>query len=310
MKSMTHLITRSRLCGFNMVELMVAMAIGLVLSGAGITVYVNTRATIDVNQAVSRLQENARYAIDELTRDLRLSGYWGRNNAAEYVDNRTGEPGALLGPSGECAAGWYNDLDNRVEGLDDTNATWATCIPNANYSQGDILAMRFVDPTPIAALTANTVYLRSSRNWGKLFTGTGQPTIAGQNYRVGNRAYYVSPFLNTAGDGIPALMRVVQADTAGGVALQPEIVISGVENLQVQYAVDTDGNGSVDQYLNGNGGVNWSQVEALRLWVLVRADTVERGYTNNTAYQLAEGAWTPNDGFRRVLLTKTIRLRN
>ncbi|MGH8602816.1 MAG: PilW family protein, partial [Gammaproteobacteria bacterium] len=169
----------------------------------------------------------------------------------------------------------------------------------------------FVDPTPVAALMANTFYLRSGRNWGRLFTGTGQPTISGQNYRVGNRAYYVSPFLNTAGDGIPALMRVVQTAT-GGAALQPEIVISGVENLQVQYAVDTDGNGSVDQYLNGNGGVNWSQVEAVRLWVLVRADKVERGYTNNTAYQLPAGAWTPNanDGFRRVLLTKTVRLRN
>ena len=124
MKSMTHPITQSRMCGFNMVELMVAMAIGLVLSGAGITVYVNTRATIDVNQAVSRLQENARYAIDELTRDLRLSGYWGHNNAAEYVINRTGQSGALPGPTGDCAAGWYNDLDNRVQGLDDTNAAW------------------------------------------------------------------------------------------------------------------------------------------------------------------------------------------
>ena len=171
--------------------------------------------------------------------------------------------------------------------------------------------MRFVDPTPMAALTANTLYLRSGRNWGQLFTGTVAPTTPGQNYRVGNRAYYVSPFTNTAGDGIPALVRVVQTDTGGGAALQPEVVISGVENLQVQYAVDTDGNGSVDRYLNGDGAVNWSQVEALRLWVLVRADTVERGYTNNTAYQLAEGApWTPNDGFRRVLLTKTIRLRN
>ncbi|MGH8527842.1 MAG: PilW family protein, partial [Gammaproteobacteria bacterium] len=278
MKSMTHPITRSRMCGFNMVELMVAMAIGLVLSGAGITVYVNTRTTIDVNQAVSRLQENARYAIDELTRDLRLSGYWGHNNSAEYVDNRTNQSGALPGPTGDCLAGWYNDLDNRVQGLDDTNDTWTTCIPDASYSPGgDVLAMRFVDPTPIAAidLKDNTQYLRSGRNWGQLFTGTVPPTTPGQNYRVASRAYYVRPF-TTAGDGIPALVRVVQPDTGG--ALQSEVVISGVENLQVQYAVDndawnTDGYGSVDQYLNGDGAVTWSQVEAVRLWVLVRADT-------------------------------------
>ncbi|MGH8608491.1 MAG: PilW family protein, partial [Gammaproteobacteria bacterium] len=43
--------------GFSLVEMMVAMTIGLVLAGAGIAMYSNSRAAYTVNESVSRLQE-------------------------------------------------------------------------------------------------------------------------------------------------------------------------------------------------------------------------------------------------------------
>ena len=108
----------------------------------------------------------------------------------------------------------------------------------------------------------------------------------------------------------PALKRVVLVPGAVNAALQEEVVVSGVENLQVQYALDVDGNRSVDQYVNAGAGVSWSQVEAVRVWLLVRAPTAEAGYTNTTSYPLPQAAVTPSDGFRRVLVTKTVHLHN
>jgi type IV pilus assembly protein PilW len=286
--------------------MMVAMTIGLVLVGAGIAVYANSRAAYTVNESISRLQENARYALDEITRDLRLAGYWGLNSSAALVS------GTLPNANNDCAPQWYTRLADRVEGSNDVIGGYA-CIPATSYQTStDILAMRFVDPTPVVALVANTPYLRSNRNSGRLFLGTAQPGgLAGaQNYKLESRAYYVSPWTNAASDGAPALKRVVLVPGALNAALQEEVVVSGVENLQVQYALDVDGNRSVDQYVNAGAGVSWPQVKAVRLWLLVRAPTPEAGYTNTTSYPLPQAGVTPNDNFRRVLVTKTVHLHN
>lgn len=300
------LITRASR-GFSLIEMMVAMTIGLVLVGAGIAVYANSRAAYSVNESISRLQENARYALDEITRDLRLAGYWGLNSSAALVS------GTLPDANNDCAPQWYTNLSNRVQGSDGVNANYTSCIPVATYQSGtDILAMRFVDPTPVLTLVGNTPYLRSNRNSGRLFLGTAQPGgLAGaQNYKLESRAYYVSPWTNTPGDLAPALKRVVLVPGALNAALQEQVVVSGVENLQVQYALDVDGNRSVDQYVNPGAGVSWPQVEAVRIWLLVRAPTAEAGYTNTTTFPLPQAPVTPSDGFRRVLVTKTVHLHN
>ncbi|MGQ0591129.1 MAG: PilW family protein [Gammaproteobacteria bacterium] len=293
--------------GFSLVEMMVAMTIGLVLVGAGIAVYANSRAAYTVNESISRLQENARYALDEITRDLRLAGYWGLNSTAALVS------GTLPDATNDCAPQWYTNIANRVQGSDGNNTGYGPCIPGSTYQNGtDILAMRFVDPTPVVALVANTPYLRSNRNTGRLFLGAAQPSgmTDAQNYGLESRAYYVSSWTNTLGDEAPALKRVVLVPGAGNAALQEEVVVSGVENLQVQYALDVDGNRSVDRYVNAGVGVPWPQVQAVRLWLLVRAPAAEAGYTNTTTFQLPQAAVTPPGSFRRVLVTKTVHLHN
>ncbi len=291
--------------GFSLVEMMVAMTIGLVLVGAGIAVYANSRAAYTINESIARLQENARYALDEITRDLRLAGYWGLNSSAALVS------GTLPNANNDCAPQWYTNVANRVQGSDGDDSGFEPCIPDTTtYQPGtDILAMRFVDPTPVVTPLPNTPYLRSNRNTGRLFLGAAEPPgmTDAQNYKLESRAYYVT---NTPGDGGPALKRVVLVPGAGTAALLEEVVVSGVENLQVQYALDVDENRSVDRYVNGAAGVSWSQVKAVRLWLLVRAPTAEAGYTNTTSYPLPPAPVTRNDGFRRVLVTKTVQLHN
>lgn len=63
--------------GFSLVELMVALALGLVLIFGAIQVFTASKQTYRVNEAMSRLQENARFAMDILTRDIRQAGFMG-----------------------------------------------------------------------------------------------------------------------------------------------------------------------------------------------------------------------------------------
>ena len=61
--------------GFSLVELMVAMAIGLFVVMVVGMLYVNSKTTYVAQDANSRLQENARFAVELLGNEIRTAGY-------------------------------------------------------------------------------------------------------------------------------------------------------------------------------------------------------------------------------------------
>jgi type IV pilus assembly protein PilW len=63
--------------GFTLIETMVAMVIGLFLVGGVITVFVNISNSNRIQENLSGMQENARFAFFFLNKDLRQSGYFG-----------------------------------------------------------------------------------------------------------------------------------------------------------------------------------------------------------------------------------------
>ncbi len=68
---------QQRISGFTLVELMIALALGLMVIGSAITVFSGSRKSIDLNTALTNLQDNARFAMDSITRDIRMSGFQG-----------------------------------------------------------------------------------------------------------------------------------------------------------------------------------------------------------------------------------------
>ena len=64
-----------RQTGLSMVELMVALLIGTLITGAVLQMFIGSRATYAVHTALAAMQENARFAIEFLSRDLRKAGY-------------------------------------------------------------------------------------------------------------------------------------------------------------------------------------------------------------------------------------------
>jgi type IV pilus assembly protein PilW len=60
--------------GFTLVELMVALVLGLVVTLVVVNVFLANKQVVRVNEQMARVQENARYAIEVLARDLREAG--------------------------------------------------------------------------------------------------------------------------------------------------------------------------------------------------------------------------------------------
>lgn len=91
--------------GFSLVELMVALALGLVLMFGAVQVFTASKQTYRVNEAMSRLQENARFAMDILTRDIRQAGFMGCSSLVSNSHNGLQTVPASFNP-GAGIEGW------------------------------------------------------------------------------------------------------------------------------------------------------------------------------------------------------------
>ncbi|MFL9672250.1 prepilin-type N-terminal cleavage/methylation domain-containing protein [Pseudomonas marginalis] len=68
---------RHRVRGFSLVELLLALAVGLVLVLGGSQVLINSRATHASQQAAMLLQDDARFVLGKMIRDIRQAGMFG-----------------------------------------------------------------------------------------------------------------------------------------------------------------------------------------------------------------------------------------
>ncbi|MEM7283655.1 MAG: PilW family protein [Pseudomonadota bacterium] len=323
---------RSKQTGVSLIELLITLVIGTILMAGAMRVFQQSKNAYRVNESSSRLQENARFAMDTLDPDIRLSSNWGLTNVAEAIDNRTGQPGALPAFGGDCALGFYTDVMNQnvlglngtplIAGLNGTNAPLAGCIPGASYQPGtDVLVIRHASANPVVP-TATGTHLQSIRGANsRLFSGNIVPAMgpASQTFRLLVHTFYVNPNSPTLGAGVPSLRRVRLAD---GPVMIDEEVIPGVEDFQFQFGIDTTGDLSANRYINadnpmitpGSGAfIPFSQIVSVRLWLRMRADRVELAFDGSTEnYVYADQNFTPpaNDGFRRLLVTKTVLLNN
>ncbi len=323
--------------GVGLIELMVAMLIGLFLILGAVTVFNQSRNTYRASEGVARLQETARLAMDVIESDIRMANYWGMNNRAEYIVNRAGPsqpPPAEFNAQqqtnvslcGTAASNWVINLDEYLGG---SNNSYGLQCAASNYQGGsDVVVIRRANEARPAALDPNRVYLQTSRIQGTLFVPNAACTLptnptcipaaylppASESRELEARAYYVSS-QSTLRNDVPSLRRkrFANVNTAvAGDAILDEEIVSGVEDLQVRLGVDTNGDSNIDQYVNPGGVPGNAAVVSVTIWLRVRAEDRDFGHRDQTAYQYADmaAAFTPNDNYRRILVSKTIHIRN
>jgi type IV pilus assembly protein PilW len=91
--------------GFTMIELMIAMLLGLIIIGGVIGIFLATQQTYRTNNALGEVQENSRLAFEMLAHDIRsaqLTGCNSKQNVANVLTNR--------------ATAWWANWDNAIKG--------------------------------------------------------------------------------------------------------------------------------------------------------------------------------------------------
>ena len=305
-----------------MIELMISLTLGLLLLATLTSLFLGqSRARAELDRA-NRLIENGRYAMEVLSDDVRLAGYYG-----ELDPSSVALPGAAPDPCATAAADIALALRLHIQGYDDATAgSKPTCVP-AVVSGTDVLVVRRVatiaSPAPTAATAAPylqvslcqhdvTPYKVDKDDFDlhqKDCTSSTTGTLATVR-RFLVHIYFIAPE-NSAGDGIPTLKR---AELAADGSFTTTALVEGVQNMQIDYGIDTNNDGAVDNYSDCSGCTlaQWANVVGARISLLARNQESTAGYADAKTYTLG-GAGTVgpfNDGFKRRVYSEFVRLAN
>lgn len=310
--------------GMTMIELMVALSIGSFLIIGAVQIYNQSRQAFVINESIARVQETAQFAIDTVEADLRMASNYGQQSRGAAVEGRslagTPNPNGLPAPNA-CGNDWALDLVRPVEGENNAYNLPCAAVGGAQPNSDNVTTRRAtVAPT---APTGGVLQVQSTRIQGELFANGAIPpafnaaTSATHDLLV--NTYYVAADSELI-PGVPALRRKSLVSIGGGPAIQDQEVAPGVENMQLQFGVDVDADNTVDRYVNPDdgiitpGNVNFiptAQIITARIWLLVRSVSTETGINDQRNYQPGDvNLGVPGDQFRRLLVSKTILLRN
>ncbi len=337
--------------GFTLVELMVAATIGLLLLGGLSALFVNNNnAQLEIDRA-NRQVENGRYAMQLLTADLRNAGFYG-----EFDTNLMTLPPAMPNPCDQDITLMRTAIALPVQGYDD-GANTPACLTDVRANT-DIIAVRHTatcivdaaDCEPASeggpffqASSCNNQFELGSSNEANYYqvgllpsaltlrkrdcgVGAGTGSIAPVR-RLLTRIYFIANNSQT-GDGVPTLKRadVVYQGAAWSVKIVP--LAEGIENMQIEYGLDTDRDGVADLYTtlpasaNACGDpacavVNWNNVVAVKLNLLSRTLTKSMTHTDTKSYTLGNGAdgrpiviAATNDQYKRHVFSALVPLPN
>lgn len=312
-----------------LVELTVAMAIGLFLIGGALYVYSQSKNSYRAGDSLARLQESARFALDTLEPDIRLARYWGLNSEPARIN----VPGGIAVTYNGAAVAWaLNDLAAAVEALDDTyNLPGCPSFNDAPRAGSDVLILRHAEPWQAGiepAASNKRLQVQTTLAQGRLFNDGIKPFslplgVAASTNNVAINVYYVSNE-SSFDASLPSLRRLTLGPTGD---FDDQEVIPGVENLQVQLGVDTDRDGDVDRYVDGDHPLvdpfaadfdPDGQVIAVRIWMLVGTPADDPAWVDERRYatpdadlgDLVAGSADYPATSRRLQISKTIFLNN
>jgi type IV pilus assembly protein PilW len=301
-----RLPSRSKVRGLSLIELMIAMVIGMVVVASASAIFISNRQTYRATESMGRLQESGRISFELMARDIR--------QAAGNACSRDVPVANVVNNSG---ANWWSNWNASILGYEDTDGTFAfgggvgarvagtdaielksadnisglTVVshnpPAAEFSlnttnhplvdfdlvmvcdfrQASIFQITNAQPGVNTTVVHNTG-LGAPGNCSK---GLGSPTDCsnplGTPYSYGPGAVIVKLqasrwYIGNNEAGGRSLFRSVLTNTAGVIGSTNQEIVSGIDNMALQYLVRNAGN-----YVDASAVLpaDWANVVAVRV---------------------------------------------
>lgn len=307
----------------SLVELMVAMVIGLFLTAGVFTMFSMSSSNVTTTSQFNQLQENGRIALAIMERDISQLGFMGDITGTDFIVGSNTQILSGAVPN-DCVGGGVNNATlpralpshfRRLWGYEQgANGVMPfTCLTGVRDATDVLQIKRFIGPSTTTPTDASRFYVGTTASQAIFFTGN-QVTPVLTNGRFWEFQHHIY-FIRNDGD-IPVLRRRTLT-VVNGMANEDQLV-EGIENLRVLYGFDSDGDSTPDRYLPASAVTTmmwdnelFQRLVAVKVFVLVRAIQADRTYTNEAQYLLGDKTIGPlKDNYRRKVMSMTIMLEN
>lgn len=306
---MNPIPTYSRQTGLSLIELMIAITISVALLTGVVQIFANSKSTYRTQEALSRVSENVRFALDVLAQDISRANFWGCNtDAGEVVNNLNATPTDPL-TFIDFAAGGIVGTDGGTIGPDEitVRGLFGPPLPtqpvtiaasdivvntdSTNLQQDMIVGLadcRSTDIFQISGLTAVDSAEDDPDTAGVDESTAGSTTIAhkttGTTAQPGNAINNLSKDTYGQNSSLYRAEQItyqLQEDDANGGNGRMALfrnrnntngfpLISDVDDFQVVYGVDTDNDRVVNRYFAADAvGPNFANVISVRITLQV-----------------------------------------
>ena len=280
--------------GFSLIELMIAMTLGLLLISGVVQIFLSSKQAYSTVSGSSETF-GGRLALHFISSSVSKGGYWGD---VSFI---------------------------RGYGSDETLTATQTAGTNAPYN--DSYSGRFINNSYIFGLNndgadagvidgTDQFFIRFNGHDINPMTNCAGDAVNAQSVAI--ERFYIS--IANGSERLPSLVcetTVLILDQATGdisLPADPEIktqvLISGVENMQILYGQRSLDNSTV-RYYTATDVTNWTLVESLRIALLVASSDEVNSVSRTVGYNLLdETTSVPTDLRARKVFERTIAMRN
>lgn len=297
--------TLKQQAGLTLVELMVAMVIGLLLMAGIGQVFVSNKQTYRLLEAQSHAQENGRFAFEFMARDIRMADFWGCQIDTSKIQDHlcytdATSPNYCLGGTGVSSSSYINNWNgDGITGTDGTGLNGSDTITlRGAFDSGIFVEQVPANPSAALKVTDNSglaqgdLVLVTDCEMGELFSitdNTGSGGFDNIGHNLGNNGGHVENFSKVfqkkyGPEASIYKFGLITYDLQTGVGNEPALfktyngtayeLVTGVEDMQIEYGVDKGANGNVDYYANATtvtAQSDWDKVVTARVTLTTRS---------------------------------------
>lgn len=319
--------------GLTLVELMISILLGSMLSLAIANVYLESMRNYVTQEEMARIQDNGRFSLSLLNRELQLAGFYAGTPSVDSL-----APGTV---STDCvgAGHWALDITHPIDLINDfvdigeartVIGVNLSCLDGAEIMPGtDVLSIKRTAGSYTVKMGAyqgesvaktNRWYMRHEdyghdRRWFYHRSG-GFPSVdigpdrAVDYWEYYARIFYIRNFSESVTDSIPTLcVESLGAGSSLGI-METRCLVEGVEDMQIEFGIDRDFDGVPNKFTEVPLKEDIGSAVVARIYLLMRSVAEVPQYKKSRTYYLGSKRVRREDGYVRRVMSTTVQMSN